>query len=106
MLNIIAIIIFILSFLGMGIMIYRKGSVLAQYSPEPDTRPSAIGILREKVKNKLVPDELFWQKTLSKIRILVLKTDNKTSEWMRKLREKSVQSKTKFSDNYWEKLRK
>ncbi len=106
MLIIIAIILFIFSVSGMVILAYRKGPEVAMFVPNPDPEPSAIINLKNKLGSKLIPSELFWHKFLSKIRILVLKTDNKTSEWMRRLREKSVQNKTKFAENYWEKLRK
>jgi hypothetical protein len=106
MLITIAIIFFVLSVSGMAILAYRKGSEVAMFVPNPDPEPSTIINLKNKLGSKLIPSELFWQKFLSKIRILVLKTDNKTSEWMRRLREKSVQNKTKFAENYWEKLKK
>ena len=106
MLNIIAIIVFVFSVSGMVILTYRKGSEVAMFIPDPNPRPSIFSNVKNKLGSKLIPSELFWHKFLSKIRILVLKTDNKTSEWMRRLREKSVQNKTKFADNYWEKLKK
>lgn len=49
--------------------------------------------------------DLFLQKILSKIRILTLKTDNKTLNWLQKLREKT-QNKLKEKGNYWEELKK
>lgn len=107
MLNIIAIIVFILSITGMAIMAYRKAPAIALYIPQINSKPSLFSSVKDRLSlKKIIPNELFLQKFLSKVRILVLKTDNKTSEWMRRLREKSVQNKTKFADNYWEKLKK
>ncbi|PIR02175.1 MAG: hypothetical protein CO144_01590 [Candidatus Nealsonbacteria bacterium CG_4_9_14_3_um_filter_35_11] len=40
--------------------------------------------------------EIFLQKVLSKIRILSLRTDNKTSNWLQKLREKTKKKVTVF----------
>jgi hypothetical protein len=106
MLNIIAIIIFMLCVSGMVILAHKKAQAVAGFIPNLDSKPSIFSNVKSKIGSKLIPSELFWQKFLSKIRILVLKTDNKTSEWMRRLREKSVQNKTKFAENYWEKLKK
>lgn len=101
--NIIAIAILIISFIGMLVIFLRKIPAMAEYVPPAVSKPPRIN----KIKSiKVFPDALFWHKFLSKFRILVLKTDNKTSEWMKRLREKSIENKTKFSDNYWEKLRK
>lgn len=48
---------------------------------------------------------LFLQKVLSRIRILTLKTDNKTLNWLQKLREKT-KNKLKEGGNYWEEIKK
>lgn len=108
MLDIVAIIFLFLSLAGMAFMVYRKAPVLASYIipekvPEApiEGRPKRFGF---KVFSS--DKNLLLQKFLSKIRILLLRTDNKTSEWMRALREKSLQDKTKFSDSYWQKLKK
>jgi hypothetical protein len=103
MLEIISLIIFVISLAGIAFIIKRKLPVLMQLSPEE----SGPGIF-SKFKIKTVPGskELFLHKILSKIRILMLKTDNKTTEWMKRLREKSQENNTKFSDSYWDKLKK
>lgn len=49
--------------------------------------------------------DLFLQKLLSRIRILTLKTDNQTVNWLQKLREKT-QNKLKEGSNYWEEIKK
>lgn len=102
MLEIISALILIISLVGMIVIIKRTMPFLVELSFEED-KPGLWG----KFKNKnFFSKNLFLQKVLSKIRILVLKTDNKTSEWIKRLREKSKENKTKFSDSYWDKLRK
>ena len=50
--------------------------------------------------------EIFLQKILTKIRILSLRTDNKTFNWLQKLREKNQKKKIEKEDNYWEEVKK
>jgi len=99
MLEIFASIIFIVSLVIVGVIIKRKIPVLAAL-PLLELEP--------KKKNRLssFSRSVFLQKILSKVRILILKTDNKTSEWLRQLKEKAKENKTKFSENYWDKLKK
>ena len=102
MLEIISLLIFIISLTGLIIIIRRKVPVLAELNPQ---EPRSGFLSRFKNKNP-ASKELFLHKILSKVRILTLKTDNKTTEWMKKLREKSQENNEKFSDNYWDKLKK
>jgi len=99
MLEIFLIILFLISIVGIGIIVRRKIPVLVELSPQT----VQSGFVR---KERYFSKSLILQKILSKFRILVLKTDNKTNEWLRDLRKKSLDNKTKFSDNYWDKLRK
>lgn len=50
--------------------------------------------------------ELLLQKILSKVRVLVLKMDHKTSTWLQALRERAKRRSTIEKDNYWKKLKK
>ena len=102
-------IILICSLAGMGVIVFRKIPVLLEL---PETVPSQFNWkeLLIKIKN-LLPFksfffEVFLQKILSKIRILSLKTDSKTSSWLQKLREKKQRKKFGEDDNYWEKVKK
>jgi len=105
MLEIILFIIFIVSLIGLIIIIRSKIPFLVELSLE-----QASSSIFDKLKNKTKKDSfsrsIFLQKFLSKIRILILKSDNKTNEWIKRLRQKSQENKTKFSDNYWDKLKK
>jgi len=106
-----AVIILFGSLLGMGAIILRKIPVLVELPGIPAAGINWRGIflkLKEKIKIlnpfKSFSYEIFLQKLLSRIRILTLKTDNKTSSWLQRLREKS--RKQKLSDNYWEEIKK
>ena len=101
-LELIAIFIFIISLIGLVVIILKKIPVLIQLVPQEAQPKHDSGLKKGTLNSK----ELFLHKILSKVRILTLKTDNKTTEWMKKLREKSQEDKIKFSENYWDKLRK
>jgi hypothetical protein len=49
--------------------------------------------------------EILLQKILSKVRVLVLKIDHKTSNWLQTLRERAKKRSTLEKDNYWKKLK-
>lgn len=95
------------SLCGIIVILIRKIPVLAEL-PVDNTKKT--GFL-EKIKNKMgdrkilngFSSEILLQKLLSKIRITTLKIENKTSNWLSKLRQKSLEKKN-FSDNYWQKI--
>jgi hypothetical protein len=109
MAELIALIVLICSLIGIGIILFRKIPLLLEL---PETIPSSFNWqnLFFKIKNlnpfKGISIEILLQKILSKIRILTLKTDNKTSSWLQKLREKSQKKKIQENDNYWQELKK
>ena len=100
------------SLLGMGVIILRKIPVLVNL-PEvlPQIEKEKL-FLRLKTKIKEIPGfksfsyEIFLQKLLSRIRILSLKSENKTGSWLQRLREKSKKNKFQENDNYWEEIKK
>jgi len=102
MLEIISLIIFIVSLIGIVVIIKRKIPVLLQLNPQE----AKAGIFSKFKMKTPASKELFLHKILSRVRILMLKTDNKTTEWMKRLRKKSQENNEKFSDSYWDKLRK
>jgi len=110
--ELVAIIILFGSFLGMAAIISRKIPVLAELPEVPARaiRKDTLSKLKEKIKVlnpfKSFSYEIFLQKLLSKIRILSLKTDNKTFNWLQKLRERAQKKKTEKSDTYWEEIKK
>ena len=113
--ELIATIILFGSLLGMVVILFRKIPVLVEL-PEVSPRKKrqkAPGFFQkgiEKIKKsgpfKSFSYEIFLQKILSKVRILSLKTENRTFSWLQKLREKSKRKKIKENDNYWEELKK
>ncbi len=105
-----ALIILLIGLIGMGVIIYRKIPVLAEL---PETSAQAKENLLVRLKNKVFNISfvknfsfaLFLQKILSKIRILTLRTESKTADWLQKLREKSQKKKNFDNDNYWQELK-
>lgn len=108
MIELIAIIIFLVGLIGMSVIIVRKVPVLVEL-PAQETGPSSLEKFRERIKNngglRSFSKELLLQKIVSKIRVLTLKTDNKTSNWLMELRQKSAKKRTNFSEDYWKKIR-
>jgi len=110
MIVLIATIIFFIGLIGMSIIVIKKIPVLNEL---PETEIEKLGIFRKlkhKVKNNgtvksFSSKELLLQKMLSKFRILTLKTDKKTSNLLAKLRQKSIENKKKFSEDYWKRIR-
>ena len=110
MLELFAIIILFIGLIGMGIIMARKLPVLAELSTEKIGGLGSLEGIKRKVKKlnllKVSFGEILLQKTLSKIRVLTLKTDSKTSAWLSKLRQRSIKKKESFSDDYWKKIRR
>jgi len=108
--ELIAKIIFTGSTLGLTGIILRKIPALITL-PEITVEEESL-YLRLKRKTKEINPlknfsyEIFLQKILTKIRILSLKTDWKTFNWLQKLREKNQKKKIEKEDNYWEEVKK
>jgi hypothetical protein len=107
----IATIIFIGSILGIIIIIFRKMPILVVL-PEVSLLPTKEGLISKFGKRikRILPFknfsyELFLQKILAKIRILVLKIENLTFHWLQKLRESHQRKNAPKLDDYWEKIR-
>ncbi len=101
-------IIFTASFLGMAVILLRKVPVLVGLKKnEVKARQGLASSVFSEVfeGTKRISFEKYLHKILSKIRILTLKTDNKTSIWLQKLRQKSQERTKSFSDDYWKKVR-
>ena len=107
MLEIFAGIILLISFIGMGAIISRKIPLLAELKVDqvkPKYNLAKRGSRIEKIR--IILFESLLQKILSRTRVLILKTDRKTSVWLAKLRQKSIEKKKNFKDNYWQQLKK
>lgn len=106
MANIIAIILFFIGLVGASVIIYRRIPVLVALVPEQiKTRP--FEEIKEKIKrNGSFPIKKLLEKILSKFRILTLKTEHRTNNLLIKLRQKSIEEKNKFAEDYWKKVRR
>lgn len=108
--ELINLIILLASLIGIMVIVFRKIPVLVGLS---EMMPLQKGGFYQKLKEKLktinpfknFSYELFLQKLLSKIRILTLKTENKTFNWLQKLKEKA-QKKKLDNAKYWEEIKK
>lgn len=111
MIELILTIILIISLLGIGVILYRKLPVLVKL-PETPLKLKEPLVLKMKNGIKKLPGkdkfdyELYLQKILSRVRILTLKTENKTSHWLEKLRQKNNQKNNHNNEKYWEELKK
>ena len=109
MVILVSLIIFAVSSVVLAIIVFRKITSLVQL---PETVPSQIDWqdFLSKIRTlKIFKDfsfEILLQKILSKVRVLILRTDNKTSTWLQRLREKSQKKKFAEDDDYWKKVRK
>lgn len=110
MLQIIVTIIFIVGLTGMAVILCRKIPVLTELEIVNTTTQGAGLFTRARKKiNPLrkVPSEDFLKKSLWKVKILSLKTENKTSGWLEKLQKNSKERSNNLQDeNYWKKLRR
>lgn len=105
-----ALLILIFSFLGIVVVLWRKIPLLVKLSQEDAGSGGVFSALKEKVNDTSFMQkfslETFLQKVLSKIRVLIIKTENKISHWLQQLREKSQQKKLQENDDYWKRLKK
>jgi hypothetical protein len=127
MIEIIATIILICSLSGIGVIVWRKIPLLVKLPEALAEEGESISLKFKQKTEELSPlknfsYEIFLQKFISKIRILSLKTDSQTFNWLQKLREKSKKKtfpsrsvdwqrqeikKNKLDkDNYWEEIKK
>ena len=99
------------SLAGIGVILYRKIPLLVKLPGIPLNWQSDF-LLKIKKGVKRLPGaetlnyELYLQKVLSRVRVLTLKTENKTSNWLERLRQKNNQKNNRKPDNYWEELKK
>ena len=111
MVNLIATIIFLGSFLGIGVMLFRKISLVRELPLEIEKpQENLFSGLKNKIGTltpvKSFSSETLLHKLLSKTRIFALKIENRIALWQERLREKSKKKKEVENDNYWEELRK
>jgi len=108
--KIIAEVILVSSSIGLGGIIFKKIpalSVLSEKELKEEVQKSKLMERLRKVKIfRNFSYEKFLQKLLTKVRILSLKTDNKTSNWLKKLKNNTQRKKITEDDNYWDEIKK
>jgi len=109
---IIAQIVFILSVIGILVIVLRKIPIILRYPRQPFEEVSLAGIF-EKLKNRLTSNEFFHatalpitEKLLRKIKIFVLKLDNFLAKLVSRLRHrrKNIEEEIKNGSNGEEKM--
>jgi hypothetical protein len=109
--NAIASVIFLGSFLGLGGIIFKKIPVLKTL-PEGTSNQKrkryslqwGSGLKKVNPLNDL-QTKSFLQKLLQKIRIISLKTDNRTFSLLQKLKEDTQRKKIREDEEYWDKVK-
>jgi hypothetical protein len=97
--EVVALAIMIFSFIGMTAVVTRKLGAIAELPNNPNFVPGAqlkerfTREAKDAIKKKYFGIQLFGQKALSKIRILILKLDNKIFDLNLKLKERSKKTK-------------
>ena len=109
MIELIFLIVLISSLAGIGLL-FRQKMPLFLEQPEDFSFEYNYKNFFKKIKKsfsfKSFSSEVFLQKILSKIRVLTLKTDSKTSTWLQELREKAKKKNSENNDNYWQEVKK
>ncbi len=109
--NLISIIVLLIGLSGVLYILYRKLPVLLTLSEDAAVQGENkfLTALKEKAKNnnpfKDFSYNAFLQKMVSRVRILILKTDNKTFKLLQHLK-KNGQEKKLEDDNYWDEVKK
>lgn len=98
------------SILGMGAIIFSKISVLTALSEaQIQLKEGFFARFKTKVKKvsplKNLSYEIVLQKALARVRVLTLKTDNKTFDWIQKLKAKAKMKKFHKNDTYWKEIK-
>lgn len=99
-------------------MMLAKVPLLVELIPKEESL-GIFGKMKQKIKThgfvKFFSGELMLHKALSKFRVFTIKTENKTSNLLINLRQKSIEKKngdsseegnSKFSDDYWKKVKR
>ena len=120
MIELIATIILLGSLIGMGVILYRKIPDLKELKEleEEGGSKRVFGNFWLKIESSrfFKPDIYFdstqhefenlLQKLLLKIKVLMMKIENRISGYLQKLRERAQQRKKVNEDEYWQKLKK
>ena len=101
------------SLFGIVFILFRKiPSLIALPEADCPTGESIVLKIKQEIKKdiKKIPGaekfdyELYLQKMLSKVRVLTIKTENKTGNWLEGLRKR--RNGQNHNDEYWQELKK
>jgi hypothetical protein len=107
----IATFVFILSLSGVLIIAYQKIPLLVNLpiSAGKESEQSWLLKIKNRIRNisfvKNFSYDIFLQKILSRVKVLTLRADNKTSNWLQDLRAKYKKKKVLAEDHYWDKMK-
>jgi len=107
----IATFVFILSLSGALFIAYQKIPLLVNLpiGAGKESNQSWFLKIKNKIKNigfvKNFSYDIFLQKILSRVKVLTLRADNKTSNWLQDLRQKYKKKKVLAEDHYWDKIK-
>ncbi|MBI2626464.1 MAG: hypothetical protein HYW69_02640 [Candidatus Nealsonbacteria bacterium] len=107
-LEIIFIAVLLISLGGISAILFRKIPILVGLREKNISGQSLISKIKRGIK-KLpgagkIDYDLYLQKMLSRIRVLTMKTESKTGNWLERLRQK--RNGHNGADEYWEELKK
>ena len=111
MLELIAKIVLLGSGVGIAAILYRKVPILVSLPKEENIveRPKMASQVAERVRNssflKTLSLDVFLQKFLSRIKIAIMRVENKISQWLMVLRERAQKKKVYANDNYWKDIK-
>lgn len=108
--DLIAVIVFFGSLLGIGVILLPKIPMVRKFPLELGGHQENFPLrLKNKIKAlepfKSFSSESFLHGLLSKTKILILKMERKISFWQHRLREKSKKEKEIENDTYWKELK-
>ena len=98
------------SLLGIGFSLFKKIPSLLELSGDDFPKWPIISLLKKGVKS--IPGaqkfdyELYLEKILSKVRVLTLKTESKTGNWLVWLRQRRNGHNGHGKSEYWDELKK
>ena len=120
MLELIAIIIFIISIFGIGIILYKKIPVLVELPITEQGQQDLVSLVKIKIQALNLPSKFNFRKLLKKFfkesHIFIFKIENKAGYSLEKMRKKRTEKNQLFekqsqdnvttNDNYWKEIKK
>ncbi len=113
MIQLIATIILLGSFVSITVMVIRKIPALVQLPLSSSSQKGFVSSLWQRIKSKITETpslkgfsgEKLLHRFLSKIKIFALRTESKAEKYLQQLRKKSKNQKQESDDNYWQELK-